>query len=117
MQWSTPVTVTFVGILSTYDDEILHEATNTKKGRIIKGRWFRWAWGFAETGTGGNAVYIVYRDPHRKVVSVWVEEALHPVLYLGCHTIILSMVEPVLSSIFSKRKVVGDVSDVRIKSE
>jgi hypothetical protein len=47
------------------------------------------------------------------MVSVWVKEALHPVLYLGSHTIILSMVEPVLSRIFGKGKTVSVVSDVK----
>jgi hypothetical protein len=59
----------------------------------------------------------MYRDPHCKMFSVWVKEALHPVLYLGSHTITLSMVEPVLSGIVGKGKAVGDVSDVNIRLE
>jgi hypothetical protein len=40
---------------------------------------------------------------------VWVKKALHPILYLRSHTITPSMMEPVLSGISGKGKVVSDV--------
>ena len=113
MQRSGPATMTFVGILPTSGDEIFHEANKTTKRRIIKGRWLRWVWRLAVLRT----VYIVYRDPHCKMTSVWVKEALHSILYLGRHTGTLSVMEPVLSGIICKGEAVGDVSDVNIGLE
>ena len=111
LQWCAPATLTFVWILPTRDNEVIHDATNIAKGRIIKGRWFRWDGRFAdsEPRTGRNVVYVVNRNPYFKMVPVRVKETVHPVLYVGRYVLVLRMMEPVLCRIFGKREVVGDV--------
>jgi len=107
--------MTFVGILPTCDDEVFHDATNTAKGRIIKGRWFRWVGRFTEPSTGGNVVYVMHRNPCCKMFSLRVKETVHPFLYAGRHVLVLSMMEPVLCRIFGKREVVGAAFSVIIQ--
>ena len=110
-------TGTFVGILSTCDNKIFHEAKKAEKGCIIKGRGFRWFYRFARRGIGGNILYIVYQDPHRKMRSVWVKEAFHPVFYAGLHIVALNMMEPGLSRIFGKGEAAKDILGVIIQLE
>jgi hypothetical protein len=117
MQWATKSSGTSVGILSTCDNKIFHEEKKAEKGCIVKGRGFGWFYRFAQRGIGGNMIYIVYRDPLRKMRSVWVKEAFHPVFYARLHIVALNMMEPVLSRIFSKGKAVDDVLGVIIQLE
>jgi hypothetical protein len=117
MQWATQATVTVVGILSTYDNKIFHEAKKTEKGCIIKGRGCRRYYRFARRGIRGNVVYIVYRDPHRKMRFVWVKEVFHPVFYARLYIAALNMMEPVSSRIFGKGKAADDVFGVIIQLE
>jgi len=117
MQWATQATGTVVGILSACDNKIFHEAKKAEKGCIIKGRGFGWYCRFAQRGIRENMLYIVYRDPHRKMRSVWVKEAFHPVFYARLHIVALDMMVPVLSRILGKGKAADDVLGVIIQSE
>lgn len=112
MQWSASATTTFVRIRPADYDGTFHDATDTAKGRIIKGRWLRWIGRFADPSTGGNVVYVVNRNPCCKMFSVWVRKAVHPNLYAGRHILVLSVMEPVLYRIFGKREVVGGAINV-----
>lgn len=78
MQWGPQATTTFIRIQSTGDHGVFHEAANAAKCCAIKEGCFAL---YRKQVSMEGFVDVMYRDPRRKMCSIWVKQMRHPVLY------------------------------------